>query len=125
MTAVKKIIPLIVAVCYIVLVLVAVSLLDVLLVFIFPRFYSTALFITTFGVGGIFAGGMGFMAGTSSAVKKDEWTRWSLIILIAGIGLLFFLFLSNLEGGEYEPAFKAYGITMVMSMLLFVRGKVE
>jgi len=98
---------------------------DILLVFIFPRFYTLALFITTFAVGGIFAGTLAYMSGASYATAKDEWTRWSLIILIAAIGLLFFFSLSKLEGGEYGPAFKAYGITMALSTLLFVKGKVE
>ena len=121
----KRITPLLVAVCYIIIVLIAVSLLDILLVVIYPRFYSVALFITSFAVGGIFAGVMGFMAGADYASIKDEWTRWSLLVLIVGTGVLFFFFLSKLEGGEYEPAFKAYGITMALSTLFFVKGKLE
>jgi hypothetical protein len=39
------------------------SLVDVVLVFFFPRFYSNAAFIITFGVGGIFAGVIGYMNG--------------------------------------------------------------
>jgi hypothetical protein len=38
-------------------------------------------------------------------------------------GLLFFFLLAKMEGGEYEPAFKAFGAMMALSSLLFVKGK--
>lgn len=105
------------------LVFVITSLFDVILVFFFPRFYSTAAFITTFGVGGIFAGTMGYMNGMERAVKKNETARWGFISLLICIGLLFFFLLAKMEGGEYEPAFKAFGATMALSSLLFIKGK--
>ena len=107
------------------LVLVATSLLDIVLVFTNPRFYSTALFITTFGVGGVFAGVIAYMRGIDLSVKKDEIARWSLICTCIILGCLFFFLLSRLEGGEYEAAFKAYGITLAASSLLFIKGKID
>jgi len=104
-------------------VFVSTSLFDIVLVFFFPRFYSNAAFITTFGVGGIFAGVIGYMNGMERSVKKNETARWGFISLLIMTGLLFFFLLAKIEGGEYEPAFKAFGATMALSSLLFVKGK--
>lgn len=113
------------AIVTIFLVFVITSLFDVILVFFFPRFYSNAAFITTFGVGGIFAGTMGYMNGMERSIKKNETARWGFISLLIIIGLLFFFLLAKLEGGEYEPAFKSFGATLAISSLLFVKGKPE
>lgn len=102
---------------------VVVSLFDIVLAVMNPRFYSTAAFITVFGVGGIFAGLMAYSSGISMANKKDETARWTLIGLIVATGLLFFFLLARLEGGEYEAAFKSYGITSALSSLLMAKGK--
>jgi hypothetical protein len=107
------------------IVLIAVSLFDVLLVFFYPRFYSAAVFIVLFGVGGIFAAAFGYMYGIEYAAEKNEPARWSLIAFIVITGLLFFFILSKIEGGEYEPAFKGFGATLSLGSLLFVRGKVD
>ena len=102
---------------------VAASCLDILLVFFHPRFYSNAAFIVTFGAGGIFAGVLGYMYGIEKAIENKETARWILISLFIITGLLFFFFLAKLEGGEYESAFKAFGATLALSGLLFVKGK--
>jgi hypothetical protein len=68
---------------------------------------------------------MGYTYAIAQALVKNEFTRWSLIILLIITGLLFFLLLAKIEGGEYEAAFKAYGATMALSSLLFVKGKVD
>jgi hypothetical protein len=111
------------AIITIFLVFVITSLFDVVLVFFFPRFYSNAAFIVTFAVGGIFAGVIVYMNGMESAIKKNETSRWGFISLLIITGLLFFFLLAKMEGGEYEPAFKAFGATMALSSLLFVKGK--
>lgn len=115
--------PFLIAACVIIIVFVAVSLLDVLVSVLYARFYSTAAFITTFAVGGVFAAVLGFQAGVDTAAKKDEMTRWGLIVFLIGSGLLYFLVLSKLEGGEYEAAFKGYGVTLALGSLFFVKGK--
>lgn len=107
----------------ILLTFVIVSLFDVVLAVLYARFYSNASFVVTFGVGGIFAGVTGYMNSIAQAQVKNQQARWSLIILIILFGLLFFLFLSKLEGGEYEYALKAFGFTLAASSLLFVKGK--
>jgi hypothetical protein len=122
---VSRIKPLLFAVGVIIAVLVAVSLLDILLVFFNPRFYSNALFITTFGVGGVFATVLAYMMSVERSLIKDEFARWSLIILLIVAGAAFWFILSRLEGGEYEAAFKAFGLTMALSTILFMKGKVE
>ena len=101
------------------------SLFDIVLAVLYPRFYSVAAFIVTFGVGGIFAGLLGYMNGIAAAVNKNEKARWSLIILVAAMGLFFFFVLATLEGGEYEAAFKAYGISMAASVFIFAKGKID
>jgi hypothetical protein len=104
-------------------VFVVTSLFDVVLVFIFPRFYSNAAFITTFAVGGIFAGVIGYMNGMERSIKKNETDRWGFISLLIMIGLLFFFLLAKTEGGEYESAFKAFGATLALSSFIFLKGK--
>ena len=116
---------LLVTVLVIVTAFVVASLVDIILAAISPRFYSTAAFIVIFGVAGVFAATMGYMYGMQAAGEKKESTRWILIIFIILTGLLFFLFLAKIEGGEYEPAFKSFGATLVLSTLLFIKGEVE
>jgi hypothetical protein len=109
----------------IIIVFVAVSLLDIVISVLYLRFYSSAAFIVTFGVGGIFAAVLGYMYGIEQAGEKDEAIRRTIIIYIILLGLLFFFLLAKIEGGEYEPAFKAYGITMALGSLLFIKNKME
>lgn len=125
MNSLKHSLPSLVCTGTIFLLLVITSLFDIVLVFFYPRFYSNALFITTFGIGGVFAGIFGFMNGIKYAVKKNEFARWTLISTLIAWGFLFFFLLSKLEGGEYGPAFKAFGITVALSSLLFVKGKID
>ena len=109
----------------IVVLFIIVSLFDIVLAVLYSRFYSTAAFIVTFGVGGVFASTMGYTYAIAQAPAKNEFARWSLILLLVITGLLFFFPLAKIEGGEYEAAFKAYGATMTLSSLLFVKGKVD
>ena len=109
----------------ILVVFVAVSFLDIIIAVMYARFYSNAAFIVTFGVGGIFAAVLGYMHGISAMDVKDELARWSLIIFMLIIGLLFFFPLARLEGGEYEAAFKGFGATLGMAGFLFAKGKIE
>ncbi|MDZ4793839.1 MAG: hypothetical protein SGI83_06130 [Bacteroidota bacterium] len=106
-------------------VLIVASLFDIVIAVLNPRFYSTAAFIVIFGVAGIFAGVIGYMQGIEKANPKNETARWTLIILLIGFGLLFFFLLARIEGGEYEAAFKSYGITTALSSLLFMKGKIN
>ena len=108
----------------IMLVFVAASLFDIVLASISSRFYSPAAFIVIFGVAGVFATTLGFMYGIQAAGEKNKFSRWSLVVFIIMAGLLFFFVLAKLEGGEYEPAFKAFGATMTISTLLFVKGDI-
>lgn len=117
--------PVIACIAAIFLVLVAASLFDILITVIGSRFYSKAAFIVIFGVAGVFAAILGYTYGIQQTVEKNETTRWTLLILILLTGLLFFFFLAKIEGGEYEPAFKAFGVTMAFSCLLFIKGRVE
>ena len=102
---------------------VAASLLDIVLVFLQQRFYSQLLFITTFGVAGVFAAVMGYAVGMEQATDKNHFMRASLIGFLMACGLLFFFPLARLEGGEYESAFKAYGVTTGLTGLIFLKGK--
>ncbi len=109
----------------ILLIFIVVSLFDVVLAVLNPRFYSNALFITTFGVGGIFASTLGYLQSIPLATEKNEFDRWSLIMVLIIAGLLFFFPLAKMEGGEYAAAFKAYGATMALSSFLFAKGKID
>jgi hypothetical protein len=107
----------------ILLAFIAISLFDVVIAVFNPRFYSNAAFIVTFGVGGIFAGFLAYTISTEAAPVKNEFTRWSLIILMIVGGLLFFFLFSELEGGEYRMPFKAFGVTLALTTPFFMKGK--
>jgi len=115
---------LIVCLGIILLLFVIASIFDILLVFLNPRFYSNALFIVCFGVAGVFAAFIGYVQSISIAVEKNEFARWSLIILMIIIGLLFFFPLAILEGGEFKAAFKVYGLPLALCTGFFMKGKV-
>lgn len=117
--------PLLACICIIIIVFVAVSLLDILIAVFFARFYTNAAFIITFGVGGVFAATLAYTGGMDFFSIKDEWARWFLIIMLIITGFIFFFPLAKLEGGEYEAAFKAYGATLALGSLLFVKGTVD
>ena len=101
------------------------SLMDIAIAVMNPRFYSNAAFITIFGVAGIFAGVICYFKAIEMAKEKNEFARWSIIILMIACGLLFFFPLAANEGGEYEAAFKAYGVTLALTSLLFMKGKID
>lgn len=107
------------------LVFIVTSLFDVAIAVMNQRFYSNAAFITVFGVGGIFASVISYMQAIALALQKNEFTRWSIIAVMIGFGLLFFFPLARIEGGEYEAAFKAYGVTLALTSLLFMKGKID
>lgn len=117
--------PVVICISVIVLMLIVTSLFDILLVFFYSRFYSTTAFIVIFGVGGIFAGIFAYSYGMNSSKEKDEWIRWFLIASMVISGLLFFFLLSKLEGGEYEPAFKSFGITLTLTSFFFAKEKID
>ena len=121
----KQLKPVLVCAGIILVMLLITSLFDILLVFFFPRFYSPAAFIVTFGVGGIFAAVFAYVYAIKLAPQKNERARWSLIITIVSTGLLFFFLVAKIEGGEYAPAFKSFGITATLSAFLFAKGKVD
>ncbi len=108
----------------IILLFVITSLFDIVIAVFYSRFYSTAAFIVTFGVGGIFAGVFSYSYAVGYAAVKNNFTRWSVIILIWVTAALFIYPLSVLEGGEYRSAFISFGITLALTTLLFVKGKV-
>jgi hypothetical protein len=116
---------LLVAVVVIVVLFVAVSLLDIVIMILNFRFYSNGAFYVLFGVAGVFAAFMGYGYAIQLATRKNEFSRWSIIAVLITAGLLFFFFLSELEGGEYEIPFKVYGATIAISSLFFAKGKIE
>lgn len=117
--------PILAALIMIIITFVAISLFDVVLSIFHPRFYSTAAFITIFGVGGVFAAFYSYGVAISFAKVKTNALRWSILITLILAGLLFFLLLARLEGGEYEPAFKAFGVTLVLTSLFIGKSKID
>jgi hypothetical protein len=109
----------------IILMFVVTSILDIVIAVFYARFYSTAAFVVTFGVGGVFAGIFSYARAVGYAAVKNEFTRWSIIILIWVTAALFIYPLSVLEGGEYQAAFISYGVTLALTTLLFIKGKIE
>lgn len=113
--------PILAIIATIIIVFVAVSLLDILLASLYPRFYSKMLFIISFGVGGIFAAILGYMYGKEQAAEKSKSLKWELIAVLTAAGFIFFFLLSKMEGGEYEPAFRAFGVMLGLGSLLFLK----
>jgi len=103
--------------------LIATSVVDIILVVIYPRFYSNALFIVLFSVGGIFAGLVGYMTGMDFVPVKNKTARLGMVSMIVIMGLLFFFLIARIEGGEYKVAFQAYGVTLILSALFAAREK--
>ena len=66
-----------------------------------------------------------FLLADGSDIEKEKTAlvTWTIITTIILTGILFFFFLARLEGGEYEPAFKVYGVTMIPAALFFGRMK--
>lgn len=114
-----------IAIIVIIVMFILISIADIVLSVLSSRFYSNAAFIVIFGVGGVFAALFAYSYGMGMAAVKNSWARWSVIITIIISGVLFFFLLSVLEGGEYEPAFKSYGISLVLGTLLAAKAKVE
>lgn len=113
------------ALAVIVIVFVAVSLLDIVIAVVYLRFYTTAAFVTTFAVGGIFAAVLGYIYGMEQSGDDKITSHWMLILFFLLCGVLFYFLLSKLEGREYGPALKAYGITLALGSLLFIGNKIK
>jgi hypothetical protein len=109
----------------ILLAFVAVSVFDIVIAVLYTRFYSNGAFIISFGVGGVFAAFLGYMLSIQAVPVKNEFARWSLIAVMIIIGLLLFFILSEIEGGDYKMPFKAFGTTLALSSMFFMKGKVE
>jgi len=103
----------------------AVSFIFVLFSVLNSHFYSSGSLIITFGAGGIFTAVFSYYDSMNQAQERTEFTRWSVIITMILASLIFFFFLSPIEHGEYESAFKSFGTTLAFSSFLFVRGKME
>lgn len=103
---------------------VAVSIFDIVVAVMNLRFYSTLAFITLFGVGGVFAA---FLANSSAlnGTKKTTADRWVVLITIIVTSAIFFFPLAAIEGGEYEAAFKAYGLTMALTCIVIWKTKMD
>ncbi len=99
--------------------LLAASLLDIFTAAMYPRGYSVALFVVTFGVAGIFATMISYTSGIDYAPKKDRKASAVLISCTVLIGLVMFFFIARVEGGEYEGPFKAFGIMQVLTNGVF------
>jgi hypothetical protein len=101
------------------------SLFDIVIAVFYSRFYSTAAFVVTFGMGGIFAAIFSYSKAVEYTAVKNEFARWSIIIWIWFTALLFLYPLSALEGGEYRSAFISFGTTLALTTLLFIKGKAD
>lgn len=104
---------------------IAISIFDIIIAVIYSRFYTNAAFITIFGVGGIFAGMMSYSSGLEMSKDKNPASRIKVTGLIVVTGLIFYFFLARIEGGEYEAAFKSYGVTTALSSLFMARWKID
>jgi hypothetical protein len=108
------------SIAMILLAFVAASIFDVILAAIGFFAYSNGAFITVFGVGGVFAGFLGYMAAMEKASKTGRIDSIGIIAMQVIIGLLFFFPIAAIEGGEYRVPFKAFGLMLALSSLFFL-----
>ncbi len=101
------------------------SILDIIIAVLRSRFYSEAAFVVTFAVAGIFAACIAYINISEMPAYKSSATHYTILGLLMGCGLLFFLLLARLEGGEYEVAFKGYGAALFFTSFLFFRWNKE
>ena len=97
----------------------AASIFDVLVAGMLIRGYGNAVFITIFGVAGVFAGLLGYVVAMEKAPKDDRVVSIGVIVMQVIIGLLFFFPIATLEGGEYRVPFKAFGLMTALTSLVF------
>ena len=117
--------PILTVLIVIFIILIITSVANILISAVFIRFYTDLTFIVIFGVGGIFAGLVGYSYGIERATEKDALSKWVLIITLIISGLLFFFYFSGLDESEYETAFKAYGAALIISCLYIAKSKDE
>ena len=87
------------------------------------RFYTSVTFIVIFGVAGVFASAFGYIKGIELFQVKDEKARWTLLLTEIGMGAIFWFLLSPIEGGEYGPVMKSFGLMLALTSLVFLYGK--
>lgn len=103
----------------IVIAFVVASFVDIFYAAMSSRFYSRALFVTIFGVAGIFAGFFSWVQ-TVDQPKEEMPNRWFMPLLLLGLSLLFVFVLAPIEGGEYESAFFSFGLMMGLTTLFLI-----
>ena len=90
------------------------------------RFYSSESLTITFGAGGIFAAVFSYYDSLNMAPAKNDQARWSLISMLHSLLLqTIYFFLSPIQNGEYESAFRSFGSSLAFSSLLFVWKRME
>ncbi|MEO8404439.1 MAG: hypothetical protein ABI480_07590 [Chitinophagaceae bacterium] len=99
---------------------IAASVFDIVLSVVGIFVYSNAAFIVVFGVAGIFAGLIGYMSAMEKVPKHDRTASIGIIVMQVIIGLLFFSLIASIEGGEYKIPFKAFGLMLSLSSLVFL-----
>lgn len=104
----------------VVIVFIAASLLDIALVVIYSRFYTTATFVVLFGVGGIFANIIAYSGGMQYGPENKK-LRAAVIATMAICGCIFCYPLSFIEGGEYAAAFMSFGVTLTLTCILYLK----
>ncbi len=107
------------------LLFIVVSIFDIFLAMFRGRFYTDITMVVLFGVAGVFAAIFGYSYGIKQFKEKNELARWTLIITELALGGLFWFLLSPLEGGEYGPVMKSYGLILAITSLIFIKGKAD
>jgi hypothetical protein len=87
------------------------------------RFYTSVTFIVLFGVAGVFASVLGYIKGIEMFQVKDEKARWTLLLTEIGLGAIFWFLLSPIEGGEYAPVMRSFGLMLGLTSFVFLYGK--
>jgi hypothetical protein len=109
--------PLLATSLIIAIIFVIASLFDIILIFLYPRFYSTAAFIVTFAVGGIFAGTIGYIYGMERFVEKKKTAKWLLISFSILTGLFFSFPLPNWK--EVNTKLRSKRLALCLLYLLY------
>src|SRR5687767_2203491 len=95
-------ISLLTAICTIIIVFIAFSIIDIAIVFLYKPFYHPLAIIVSFGIAGMFAAAISFEFAKRSFEPLKRTDTLSIVITQIITGLVSFFFLSKIDNREYE-----------------------
>lgn len=117
--------PYLAAFCIIAIVFVTVSILDIIVALIFPFFNNLWQILFFFSIGGVFAAVVGFIYAIKFYTGKSTFTKWGLLCFLVTLGILSIFWLTKIDHGAFEAAFRAFGICLILGSLFFLFDNIK